>query len=487
MAQIIIAHGGESPFDERVVVPDGYTFITNETCGKSITHSSLLNKIDFVQGLGEKKYKNPEKYRKEFEKEGLHIFTPGMKCPNIYISFGDHFQTIFSGISIMGKNSLGIFDLPLTNELIRPVSPTKPEYRTQQIFKEDVKTPQDIFKIVDNMYFHEKNKLKNHFKNILENKLILELENFKQTGKIDEFLDNIKIRYTVKELIEKNIIPKGVYYMLMCRHYKEDDFLTEKNRARLKLVRQDSFKQQQNGDIGFITKMFKKNPNPNLFTNRTMNEVSIIPAKPLVATAPSVPVSNTVKKALSAYHQPLTRKLVTRKLLTSMPLPNAENFSNSEDENNNVHKKTVSNASSVSAGEDSEEEIIVPTPATKTLLPSTISHLAMYGKKPSILTRKRGGGDQYYRKDGPYYYVCFHKSDDCFPLDESKDIQKAKAYLKAKENALRPNPALLNRSNRVAHMTRNMKEYNGPRGYNGASGVKNFGGKRRHTRKQRKA
>lgn len=103
-------------------------------------------------------------------------------------------------------------------------------------------------------------------------------------------------------------------------------------------------------------------------------------------------------------------------------------------------------------------------------------------KSRKTTRRAYGGNARYYKKEGRDYFVCY-PGKDCFPLDDSEDIQRAKKYIQAQENASRPKSELLHRKNRVAHMTRNAKNM-GMQTYNSAPQVPNYGGKR--TRKQRK-
>jgi hypothetical protein len=398
-AYVILGHGGDTgEYNARQKVQEGYTFITNSTCGNAILGINSHEKLRKIQAFNKKVYTNPINHKSNINRtvQETHMFPPGSSVPGMSIQFITYF---YKNNPFLDISPVGIFEIPTSVSFKNTMK------------KMDEINPTNIQEIIDSIFFHKENLLRDHFKKVLSPKIKDEIEKYKTTNDVKSLFLNLQVTYSIQELLEKGLLPKGVYYAFMCRSYG-------KNKINEKVLR---------------TRRLSLNQQQQLF-GKPQNDYT----------------------GLSYYGRP----------------------------------STVSSASSVTASEeseDSEEEIVVPTPATRTPLPPTISHLSMYGKKPPILTRKRGGGDQYYRKDGPDYYVCFHKSGNCFPLDESENIQKAKAYLKAKENASRPNPALLNRSTRVAHMTRNMKHYNGPRGYNGASGVKNFGGKRRYTRKQHKA
>ncbi len=393
-AYIILGHGGDSgEYNTRQKVQEGYTFITNSTCGRAETHTNYIEKIRKIQTVNKKMYTNPKNHKSQinYAIKETHMFPPGSYVPDMSIQFGTYFQ---KNSPFVDTSPVGIFEIPTS---ISFKNTTK---------KMDEINHTNIQEIIDSIFFHKENLLQDHFKKVLSPKIKDEIEKYKTTNDVKSLFLNLQVTYSIQELLQKELLPKGVYYAFMCRSYG-------KNKINEKVLR---------------TRRLSLNQQQQLFGNKTQTY-----------------------SGLDYYGR----------------------------------KKTISNVSSVSTGEESEDSEEEKTPAIKTPVSSTISHLSMYGRNP-LLTRKRGGGDQYYRKDGPDYFVCF-PGRDCFPLDSSEDIRKAKAYLKAKENASRPNPALLNRSTRVAHMTRNMKHYNGPRGYNGASGVKNFGGKRRHTRKQRKA
>ncbi len=540
-AYFMMGHGGDTGnFDSRIKVPKGFTFVTNSTCGLTIFGKDMTKKVKVLQELGEDVYTNPMKHKDKLKDLDLHIFNPGDLLPDMSYSFGEEFKNIIKDdtTKYITKDTLGIFPFPYTEDTLFVYSnrvKTKNNYEKYK--KEEMFTPNDITnenikEIITKLFLNENNILKNDFLAKLPGIFDKAYKEYKFHSKIakkrmiDVFFKNLKIQYTIQDLIK--ILKPGVYYFLVCRYNPTINNRIQKTR-RLSLNQQTMFNITRKlhelrapnhvpiempavsnfkiPNINFRSNenfLEKKKPTVKLIRKeRTVSDASSVSASPI--DDPSIRTESNASSVISAtpINDPSIRTESNASVISAINYPPI---------------RTESNASSVSANDDSETEneksmtssklIGVKKPKSlhefKRTVPKTTpstSSSFMPGRKPQPLTRKKrnisefsgvsenqtGGGDQYYRKDGPDYYVCFHKSGNCFPLDESENIQKAKAYLKAKENASRPNPALLNRSTRVAHMTRNMKHYNGPRGYNGASGVKNFGGKRRHTRKQRKA
>ena len=521
----MMGHGGDTGnFDSREKVPKGFTFVTNSTCGLTILSRDMTKKIKVLQELGEDVYTNPMKHKDKLKDLDLHIFNPGDSLPDMSYSFGEEFTNIIKDDTrkYITKDTLGIFPFPYTEDTLFVYSnrvKTKNNYEKYK--KEEMLTPNDITnetikEIITQMFLNEKNILKNDFFAKLPgifDKAYKEYNLHSKIAKkrmIEVFFKNLQIRYTIKDLIK--ILKPGVYYFLVCRYNPTINNRIQKTR-RLSLNQQTMFNitrklhelRAPNHVHSEIPAVSEFNiPNINFRSNENFLEKKK-PAPKLIRRQERT-VSDASSVSATPIDDPSIRKESNVSVISSINDPSI---------------RTESNASSVSANEDSNTEnkkpiVIRPKPSlsafkrtvpkktstTEILTTPSTSSSFMPGKKPQPLTRKKrnvsefsgvsenktGGGDQYYRKDGSDYYVCFHKSGECFPLDESKDIQRAKVYLKAKENALRPNLELMNRSKRVVHMTRNMKQqYNDPRGYNGASGVKNFGGKRRHTRKQRKA
>jgi hypothetical protein len=207
-AYIISGHGGDSGnFNTRNKLPKGYTLVTNDTCGRSIINSNYRKKLTNIQKLNKKIYTKPYEFKKNlnFRIKGLHVFTSGDSYPDMTISFDSHFQN--NNPYLVTTPPVGIFKIP-----------SKITLENKSIHKDEINLA-NVNEIINSIFFNEDNILKKYFKNELSDKIITEIEKYKKTNNITELFSNLKITYTLKDLITKKIIPEGVYYIFICREF----------------------------------------------------------------------------------------------------------------------------------------------------------------------------------------------------------------------------------------------------------------------------
>jgi hypothetical protein len=224
-AYLIMGHGGDSgEWENRPIVPEGYTIVTNATCGLSIMNTNYRAKLEKIQKLAENTYTKPANHKSNLNSKigDLHIFTPGMKMPDITVEFGEHFQGVNPLLSIKPS---GVFKIPTKNL----------DFKSQSIHKDTI-NPSTIKSIFDSIFFHEENQFK-YPKDFL-NTIQTEISKFKEGDDVKTLFSKISLRYTLEDLIK--ILPKGVYYFFGCR-----EFIGE-NKKKIGITRNASFRQQGN-------------------------------------------------------------------------------------------------------------------------------------------------------------------------------------------------------------------------------------------------
>ncbi len=228
-AYVILGHGDDSAeYNTRAVVPNGFTFVTNPVCGQSIMNANYISKLTKIQTLNKNVYSHPEKHKSSINRavQETHIFTPSMKYPSMNIQFGEHFQNKNQYIKI---RPVGLFKMPTSIQYNNGKT-----YHTSQINKDNV------YGILDELFFHNDNLLKDHFKKLLGPKIQGEVEKFKASGNVVDLFLNLHVTYSIQELVEKGLLPKGVHYLFMCRGYAHGNI-----NDKVKKTRRASINQQR--------------------------------------------------------------------------------------------------------------------------------------------------------------------------------------------------------------------------------------------------
>lgn len=89
-AFIVLGHGTEeiTEWEERPIIPKGYTLITVEKCGIYATTEEIYPLIEaFSKATNRDIFTNPVRHKKQIEKfmkdKGIHIYTEGKRYPNL--------------------------------------------------------------------------------------------------------------------------------------------------------------------------------------------------------------------------------------------------------------------------------------------------------------------------------------------------------------------------------------------------------------------
>jgi hypothetical protein len=201
-----MAHGGDSAItDKRMVVPEGYKFVTLAVCGNMVLLDELQDALAELGKFDNEVLENPDIHYKKIERaigKEIHIYTPGMKLPDLSFSFPLTFPEFEGEFRYLPS---GIFRLPYN-------------YQLRSIPKR-ISSEEEAPQFIENLYFSDENLLYDKFMSRFPEKVIDNLKKKAIEFGSGRMIDSLKTYYTIYDLLKQNLLPKGTYYHLICREF----------------------------------------------------------------------------------------------------------------------------------------------------------------------------------------------------------------------------------------------------------------------------
>lgn len=229
-AFVFVSHGGDSAFTtERMAVPEGYKFVTLATCGDDVTFDKFQNALAELAKFDNEILENPDIHYKKIESaigQEIHVYKPGMKLPGLSYSFPLTFPEKQEKVPYLPS---GIFRLP---------------YNYQARFIQNNPSEEEVQQFIENLYFADDNLLRDKFMERFPEKKIEFLKTRSMDFGLDFMTQSLQTNYSLYNLLEKNLLPKGTYYHLICRHFNRATFRTANKNRLLTSARNYSANQQ---------------------------------------------------------------------------------------------------------------------------------------------------------------------------------------------------------------------------------------------------
>ena len=224
----IIAHSEEDEtvaFDDRPLIPDGYTLVVLANYGQTSLLPTVLNFLNktaaAAAGSGLRtQLLDPITYRKELskliygnERDNIHIYRPGARCPAVNVVSVTDFKDVCTGVVTYARS--GVIDIPVS-----PFNTPIPDYLSKNLKENIVKD--ERYKNYTNSGTINPGYLcwggMNPRNEFLE--AVLEGSVYPEPSDVDEYetLSNLKKvkSSSLFKLLDEELIP-GVYYFLGCR------------------------------------------------------------------------------------------------------------------------------------------------------------------------------------------------------------------------------------------------------------------------------
>ena len=204
-AFVFVSHGGDSAFiTERMVVPEGYKFVTLATCGDDVMFDKFQNALTELAKFDNEILENPDIHYKKIESaigQEIHVYKPGMKLPGLSYSYPLTFPEKQGKIPYLPS---GIFRLP---------------YNYQAQFLQNNASEEEVEQFIENLYFADDNLLREKFMERFPEKKREYIKTQAFGFGLDFMTQALQVNYNLYDLLEKKLLPKGTYYHLICRHF----------------------------------------------------------------------------------------------------------------------------------------------------------------------------------------------------------------------------------------------------------------------------